>query len=344
MKIMHTADLHLFSPLSANLGIEKAKVRNNELLGTFSKMTDYAKQNSVEAIIISGDLFDTQKLTPVMKDAVITVVNSAPGIRFFYLLGNHDGEFHINECPENLNVFRSGFEKVQCESVVIGALSNGTDAGKVNFDRDKTNILMLHADISNDVNLSSFNGKNIDYIALGHIHSFSSGAIDSRTKYAYSGCPEGRGYDECGEKGFVLINVENGMLGYEFVPFAQRKIIELNLDITGLSETSDVIKKADPLLSAEQGKDMINLILTGRLNPENTINPGIIKDRYNDCFFDFKVTNRTALLFNADEYKYDDTLKGEFIRHVASSEKYTEEEKLKIIECGLKALMGEGLI
>ena len=41
------------------------------------------------------------------------------------------------------------------------------------------------------------------------------------------------------------------------------------------------------------------------------------------------------------KYKYDRTLKGEFIRLVTSKTDITDEEKDKIIRTGLAALMGE---
>ena len=51
--------------------------------------------------------------------------------------------------------------------------------------------------------------KNIDYLALGHIHGYKEAPLDGRGKYCYPGCLEGRGFDECGKKGFVLLNIEN---------------------------------------------------------------------------------------------------------------------------------------
>ena len=47
MKIIHTADLHLFSPMTANLSFDKAKIRNRELFETFERMVDFAKENGV---------------------------------------------------------------------------------------------------------------------------------------------------------------------------------------------------------------------------------------------------------------------------------------------------------
>ena len=56
MKLIHCADLHLDSPLSAHLTREQAKERRQELLTACKQMTDFAVTEGVRAILISGDL------------------------------------------------------------------------------------------------------------------------------------------------------------------------------------------------------------------------------------------------------------------------------------------------
>ena len=58
MKIIHCADLHLDSNMTSNLSREQAKQRKAELLATFERMIAYAKDNSVKAVIIAGDLYE----------------------------------------------------------------------------------------------------------------------------------------------------------------------------------------------------------------------------------------------------------------------------------------------
>lgn len=41
---------------------------------------------------------------------------------------------------------------------------------------------------------------NVQYLALGHIHARSEVRRAGRTLYAYSGCLQGLGFDETGEK------------------------------------------------------------------------------------------------------------------------------------------------
>ena len=56
MKIIHTADLHLDSPLGTNLSLLKQKERKRELLLNLERLIEYAKNQSVKIIIIAGDL------------------------------------------------------------------------------------------------------------------------------------------------------------------------------------------------------------------------------------------------------------------------------------------------
>lgn len=344
MKIIHTADLHLFSPLTANLSLEKAKIRKREIFETFERMVDFAKSNNVEAFLISGDLFDSDSVSSAMLDPVTVVIKNAPMIKFFYLAGNHDGKIRIENCPENLMLFNLGFQKADLNGITIGALGNGATSDDVFFSESGTNILMMHEDITNNSFFSKLKGKNIDYIALGHLHSFSKGELDCRTKYAYPGCPEGRGFDECGEKGFILLSADDCRVDFRFIPFSKRAVKEVFLDITGVPDTSEVLRKAENALLSEDKESMVNLIIEGKMKPENTVKLEFVEEQLQKKFFAFRVTDKTTLYYDASDYIYDDTLKGEFIRHVAASDKYSEEDKLKIIETGLKALSGEALL
>jgi exonuclease SbcD len=47
------------------------------------------------------------------------------------------------------------------------------------------------------ISLKELKNKAIDYLALGHIHSYKMEQLDSRGVYCYPGCLEGRGFDEC---------------------------------------------------------------------------------------------------------------------------------------------------
>ena len=63
MKFIHTADIHLASPLSSKLPAEKAIIRGREIEETFLGVIKNAAKIGAEAIIIAGDLFDSKRVT-----------------------------------------------------------------------------------------------------------------------------------------------------------------------------------------------------------------------------------------------------------------------------------------
>ena len=80
MRIIHTADLHLDSRLETNLDPVKAKERKRELLLSFDNLINYAKNNQVEAILISGDLFDRPKISAKTREYILGLIEDAKEI------------------------------------------------------------------------------------------------------------------------------------------------------------------------------------------------------------------------------------------------------------------------
>ena len=87
MKIIHCADIHLDSKMSANLTKEKARERKTELLTTFQNMVAYGVEQGVAAIIIAGDLFDTKNVSATARNVVKDLIQGHPQIAFYYLQG-----------------------------------------------------------------------------------------------------------------------------------------------------------------------------------------------------------------------------------------------------------------
>ena len=70
MKIIHCADLHLDSQMTANLTKEQARERKREIIRTFTRMVEYAEKTGVRLIMISGDLFDTRNVSALARNTV----------------------------------------------------------------------------------------------------------------------------------------------------------------------------------------------------------------------------------------------------------------------------------
>ena len=235
MKIIHCSDLHLDSRMESNLPAAKAQARNIEICKTFSRMAEYAADKDVQAVLIAGDLFDTERVTSRTVDYILSVIQQKSQIDFLCLRGNHDGTgqaFLGRDLPENLQTFSDTWMYYHYNEDVCIA---GVELTEKNFSHiydalslrmEDINIVMMHGQDSTQfgpdlVCLPALKGKGIAYLALGHRHSYYTGRLDMDGVYCYSGCLEGRGFDECGEKGFVQLDIApNGKITQTFVPFA----------------------------------------------------------------------------------------------------------------------------
>lgn len=356
MKIIHCSDLHLDSKMESNLDKEKARERKNEILITFENMVKYAKENDVQAIIIAGDLFDKKNVSVKAKRIVQNAVKSNPEIDFIYLKGNHDESGFIDEedmTPENLKMFNQNdwttyeYGNITITGIEFGKKDNYELYNSLMLPKNKFNIVVLHGqeaisdakDKAEIINLKELKNKNIDYLALGHIHKYKQEKLDNRGIYCYSGCLEGRGFDECGEKGFVLLEIDEA-LKTTFIPFSQRKLHEVNVDITDIAEYSQIEAKILEKTKDISGKDLVKIVLTGKIELDANYDIKYFEKKFENNFYFLKIYDECTVKIDYMKYQYDATLKGEFIRRV-QKEDISDEEKIKIITTGIKALSGE---
>lgn len=357
MKIIHTADIHLNSKMESSLSSLSAKERKKELLLTFSRMIDYANKNGVEAIIIAGDLFDTESINKSTKDFVLDTIVKNKNITFLYLCGNHEKTAFIDSIdtlPANLLTFGNDWTHHSLKNnIVVSGINITRENHKslytsLDLSPTDTNIVVMHGQVSKYfskdsyeiVNISELKNKNIDYLALGHLHSYQEDILENNTKYCYSGCLEGRGFDECGTHGFVLIDIDGKHIETSFIPFAKRTLHEITVDISSSSTTHDVDHLIKESLSSIPTLDLIKINLVGNISEDAHIDYDLILSALNELYYFVKLVNKTRLNINIDSYKNDVSIKGEFVRQVLSSN-LPESEKEQIIITGLKALGGE---
>ncbi len=340
MKMIHCSDIHLDAVMSGFSDSEKAEERRNEILLTFVRMIRYAAKNDVRAILIVGDLFDGIRISPATLDIVEKCIKGNPEIDFFYISGNHEKDAFISsltEIPENLLTFSDRNTYRYEDGVTVTAAS---DPAELNLDPADFNIVLYHGTIRPN----AWVNKNIDYLALGHFHELKEGALGKRGRYCYSGCLEGRGFDECGEKGFVRLDINNGLLDPVFMQASKRTIHEVSLDISEVQGTGDV----DVLITDELDRrrippdDLVKIVLTGR-TPDD-ININYLKKKYGEEFYAVHIVDDTVSVQKETENaRYDITLKGEFIRMVMEKD-WPENEKQEVIKIGTMALEGKGVL
>ena len=356
MRIIHTADLHLDSRIDS-LPQDKGKIRRDEILRTFEKLCDYADREQIAAVIIAGDAFDTARVSKKTAERFAAAISSAKNTDFLYLFGNHDGEFLSSWgdiLPDNFKIFKNEWTKFNYGNITIsGIMLDKYNApfvyDNLKLDANDINIVCMHGQVlgykseeaAETVSIPMLKNKNIDYLALGHIHSYAIGKIDERGEYAYSGCLDGRGFDETGVKGFVLIDTDGKKLDKKFVPFCSRVFYEKEFSVD--NETSFYAFRNSVIETLRQScadTGLIKVILKGSHSADFIIDTDDLTARLNENFFFGKVYDRTIVKIREEDYALDKSVRGEFVRSVINSS-LTEEEKNAVIITGLNALKGE---
>ena len=359
IKFIHIADLHLDSKMETHLSSEKAAQRRQEILETFSRLVEFAQEEGVTAILIAGDLFDKNHIRKSAKQWVWDEIEGHPQIDFLYLRGNHDQSDFLDgkKLPENLVLFsdeewtRKTYGNICIYGRELSEKNARTIATNLVPNRINTNIVMLHGQESEYpagqgisraeiINLGELRDKYIDYLALGHIHSYSCKRLDDRGIYCYPGALEGRGFDECGEKGFVLLEIDEGKVEAEFIAFASRRFWEISVQVEAEDTATDIIVKVGEAASAVPEKDFCRVILSGWRRMESELDLHRIQRGFKERFFYFDVRDKTRISIDYASFINDHSLKGAFVR-LLRDEEIPEVEKEKIVEIGMKAMMGE---
>jgi len=345
IKIMHMADIHFGRPTSG-LDESKRNIRKQEMRSSFSAAIDMAKEKQVDVLLIAGDFFDSADTDKSTVNFIKNEFAKIPHIPVFISPGNHDplGSAYNMLCDGecgNLTVFSAEGGCVEIPDKNLAVYGIGFDNEVVNTgifknikvkDSTKINICVVHGELAansdyNPITESDIAYSGMDYVALGHVHTYSGIKKAGDTFYAYSGTLEGGGFDECDEKGVILGTVSKESSSFEFVRLSRRCYRTVEIDVTDAKTLQDIIVMVKA--AATDKNDLYKIVLTGR-RPEK-IPDGVIENEV-DAFF-VKVKDSTRGAYNLDELSGDYTIGGIFARNVLQRlENCDESEKEDLIK------------
>ncbi len=333
MKIFHCADIHLDSKIESRITPSKARQRREEVIDTFLELIAKAGEEEADAVIIAGDLFDNSTAVSGTTAArVLSAMGRNKNVRFFYLSGNHDAAnpFDDEVLPDNLYLIGNEFTSYDLGGVTICGTAAVNSFIPV-LDKDRINILVLHGDgFSREI----YQNRNISYIAAGHYHEYKEFSVGG-VKGCYSGCLEGRGFDECGAKGYLELNIDNGEVKHTFKKFCKRENVEVRLDMSAVTSYGETDRLVSDIAAANKN-NLVKLILCGEVEVDAPIHMDSIKTGIKKCFHG-EVVNQTNVKIRAEDYRDDISLKGFFVREVLASD-LSKELQSEVVLLGLTAL------
>jgi DNA repair exonuclease SbcCD nuclease subunit len=319
---------------------------------TFADMVDFARREGFAAFIIAGDLFDTERVTKKNLESILSLIERAPTVSFFYLRGNHEKDALIRsgaKFPKNLYFFEDGWTYFKAGDVTVAGRCE-TEEGMfdtLHTDDGGRTIVVLHGELRERsqavgvIGRGEIGDKPIDYLALGHYHAYSEERLSPRCTAVYCGTPEGRGFDETGEHGFSVIECDKYSFSSRFVPIAKRRLHIAEVDLSGTNGDIEAEDKLIRELSKIPRTDLVRCIVKGERELTRSYNLEAFRQRLAGMFYYFEIKDESRLAIKAEDYRYDISLKGEFIRGVLADERLTEKQKEAVISLGISALMDE---
>lgn len=357
VKILHAADFHLDSPFRA-LSPEQARQRRREARDSVLRLANFANAEHAELVLLPGDLFDSGEIYRETAEMLAHALGNIEG-RVFIAPGNHDcwdlhGPYGQVAWPENVHIFKSKeietVELPEKNCVVYGAAFTEpecTDDLLRGFrapQDGRLHLMVLHADVDgarryNAISKGEIAESGLNYLALGHVHGFSGIQRLWNTVWAYPGCPEGRGFDECGKHGVILGTVEKGSCDLRFVSFARRKYEILNVDVTG----RNVLNALEEALGGEgTATDIYRIVFTGETD-ERGVDLKAVRQAVEERFYRLELRDETVVAQDVWARADEDSLRGLFLKNLLrrKAAAQTEEERAQIdraARIGLAAL------
>lgn len=272
IKILHSADWHLDSPLQMDASLRE------ELSKIPEKVVSLCKEQNCHILLLSGDLFDGEASSDSVQQ--LKRLFAQLEVPVFITPGNHDyvgaGSPWLTEAwPENVHIFTknaiesvalpaldcrvygAGFTSMDCDALLEGFTAQQEEKYAIGiFHGDPTQVTSPYCPITT----AQVQNSNLDYLALGHIHKGGSFQV-GKTLCAWPGCPMGRGYDEEGEKG-VLIATLDDTVSTRFIALDTPRFYDIATDVG-----ADAKATLDTILPPVGNRDFYRITFTGTSEP-----------------------------------------------------------------------------
>ncbi|MBO5078569.1 MAG: DNA repair exonuclease, partial [Oscillospiraceae bacterium] len=194
----------------------------------------------------------------------------------FITPGNHDylcpgSPYEADGWPENVHIFKNtkieeisvpelsckiygaGYTSMDCPALLKGFQAVGEEVWHLGI---------FHGDVENagspyfPITREQIRTSALSYLASGHIHKGSS-LRAGETLCAWPGCPMGRGYDELGTKGVILVTLDDDVKA-SFLPLSTPRFYDEEVEVG--DNAKDAVAALLPALHTD---DFYRITLTG---------------------------------------------------------------------------------
>lgn len=294
MKFIHISDVHY--GMKPDVGHPWSKERSDAIKNTFNNIITACKENKVDFLFISGDLFHRQALVRDLKE-INYLFSTIENVKIVLIAGNHD-YLKKGSALDNFTFAKNVFfiKSPNLSSIYFRDLntaiygfsyySNEVTAAKLDGlhspPQDRINILLAHGGDAKHLpfDKQALVKTGFTYYALGHIHKSE---ILFENKMAYSGSPEPLDSNEYGEHGYILGEIDNEskiVSSLKFIPCASASYVSLVLNISTDTTNTELLMRISNEINKRGSNNIYKLKIKGTRDEEINFDLDVLYSRF----------------------------------------------------------------
>lgn len=294
-RILHTADWQIGKPFRWITDPQKLARLQRERVEAVSRIADVARSESVDALLVAGDLFDSSTVPASEVLEVMELIGAMP-CPVLVIPGNHDhggagGIWRredllrrMRERAPNLELLtrfeptsRAGLTLLPCPLLrrhdSVGPMRWLDQLDWQDLDSEAPRVLLAHGSVQgfgsgtdvNALNLERLPTEELDYIALGDWH----GLMQVQSKAWYCGTPEPDRFPTGSEdqrSQVILADLTRGQdPQVRMIPTGRLAWHRITMQLQGLPDLERLQHQLDACIGSRAGRDLLRLELHGRL-------------------------------------------------------------------------------
>ncbi len=307
LRLVHTADVHL-GHSSGAFGTAAADHRRR-LLEAFERCVACCTERAAQLFITAGDLFDSpqppEATAQRVQASLRKLASGSPPVSVVLAPGTHDRleagsiyeRWQTEGLPPGVHLLSIAAPTVNFPELGV-TVTFAEDANELRRDPDaRFNIGIIHGSVQIPglvdedhviVTEDQIATSGMDYVALGHWHSFGDYSQDDVVAL-YPGSPEVVALDQTSRGQALVVDLdEDGQVTWERVTTGVLQYAEQQLDLADFRSAEEI---AQQLLQSAGPDTILVARLTGIVPADLVVDPDEILARVESQFFRIRLSD-----------------------------------------------------
>lgn len=359
MRLVLFGDLHLDTPFKW-APPRVARARRQALRDTLDAIVDLALEVKADALCAAGDLYEHEMVAPDTGEVLSRAFARMGDTPVLVAPGNHDwlgpsSVYARTDWSPNVSIFaRDQLRPFRlADGFTVWGAAHLRPAGTPGFlegfraEGEGIHIALFHGSHNAGLGFQEegkaphapFDAEQIPAAGLahalvGHYHTPTDGPW-----HTYAGNPEPLAFGETGERGAVVIDIDdNGEVKRTRHRVSHSEILDIDIDLTGATSGHEARDRVARAIASLTGT--VRVTLTGEVAPSCEFNLDTLADlgRHLDAFV--PRMGRITVGYDIEAIAQNtSTVRGRFVRDVLDSD-LDEPTKQQVLVTGLRALDG----